>query len=522
MQIAKMLKFISVLFMVLSVFLVASVILLSKNYENVKEATHRQAEFKQLGIDLANSSVLLSNEARQYVQFGDRTHYDNYWREVKETKTGDHVVARLKEMDAPQSELDLIQQAKDNSDALIATEEAAMKAVEAGDFESARHLMFDAKYEANQKIIMDPIKQFQDRMNTRAENESAAAESKMYTYIYLVTASIIIVSLTMLGSVFILIRKIRPLKLIVSKLHELADNKGDLTARLPEGSKDEIGQLAASFNLMLENYRQFVSGLLISARNMAEVARHTTKTSEEIAAGSDSQAAASQDISTLMQELTAAMESVAYNAESAADLTEEATGLANNGNVIIANSLDGMNRLNERVSILVDDSVKINQIIEVIDDIAEQTNLLALNAAIEAARAGDQGRGFAVVAEEVRKLAERSGAATKDISVIIKSMQNNMALSVEAAKESAAVAVESGTTFKAIVKQIGSVSAKVTEIAAATEEQSAQSSNILDSVQTIAAGSQQSAAGSQEAVALMRRMSDIASKLEQSVSTFKL
>jgi methyl-accepting chemotaxis protein len=132
-----------------------------------------QAEFKQLGDDLGNASDYLTNEARRYVQFGDKEHYDNYWREVKETKTRDRVVARLKELGAPQRELDLIELAKKNSDALIKTEDDAMKAVEAKDFGTARRLMFDAEYDKNKAVIVDPLAKFRGMMNGRAERETA-------------------------------------------------------------------------------------------------------------------------------------------------------------------------------------------------------------------------------------------------------------------------------------------------------------------------------------------------------------
>src|SRR3546814_826291 len=107
----------------------ASVALFDRAADTERAALARQSEFKQLGLDLAAASDYLTNEARRYVQFGDQDHLDNYWREVNETKTRDRVVARLQELRAPQEELDLIETAKNNSDALIKTEEPAMKAV---------------------------------------------------------------------------------------------------------------------------------------------------------------------------------------------------------------------------------------------------------------------------------------------------------------------------------------------------------------------------------------------------------
>ncbi|WP_052487614.1 hypothetical protein [Gordoniibacillus kamchatkensis] len=187
MKISTLLKIVAIAFSILSVLLIVSVLLLRANYESFKTAVNRQAEFKQLGIDLADSSDYLTNEARQYVQFGDKVHYDNYWKEVNETKTRDRVVARLKELHAPQDELDLITQAKNSSDTLVKTEDAAMKAVAQGDFDAARKLMFDSQYDTNKKIIMAPIKQFQDKMNTRAQNETLSAENRMYFICYAVT-----------------------------------------------------------------------------------------------------------------------------------------------------------------------------------------------------------------------------------------------------------------------------------------------------------------------------------------------
>jgi methyl-accepting chemotaxis protein len=224
----------------------------------------------------------------------------------------------------------------------------------------------------------------------------------------------------------------------------------------------------------------------------------------------------------MFKDFTQAMESVSVNSEEAARLSEQTSRLASEGGEVIAKSVNGMERLSEQVSALVQHSEKVGQIIEVIDDIADQTNLLALNAAIEAARAGEQGRGFAVVADEVRKLAERSGVATKEISHIIKTMQANMIHSSSVAAETASVSRQSGESFQAILQMVKEVAFKVTEIAAATEQQSAQTANMFSSVETIAAGSEESAAAAQQTASSTQIMSDLAEQLIRSVSAFKL
>lgn len=176
MSISKFLKTIRAIFLIMILLIAGNLFYLNTCFKNERKAVDRQTEFKQLGVDLSNASDYLTNEARKYVQFGEKTYYDNYWKEVNETKTRDRVVNRLKELNAPEEELALLQKAKDNSDALVKTEDAAMTAVKNGDFNKARTLMFDKNYEDNKKIIMDPIKEFQDKMNTRATTETMQAQ----------------------------------------------------------------------------------------------------------------------------------------------------------------------------------------------------------------------------------------------------------------------------------------------------------------------------------------------------------
>jgi methyl-accepting chemotaxis protein len=297
---------------------------------------------------------------------------------------------------------------------------------------------------------------------------------------------------------------------------------GDLRENINIKSRDEFSTLAGTVNDMIASLRKLIGGTVLSAQSVAAASQEISATTEQIASGSQSQAVAAQTMNELTQDLVRAIDEVARNAEAASELSRQTKLGAEEGGKAVRDSSVGMAKLSEKMELLEQDSQKIGEIIEVIDEIAEQTNLLALNAAIEAARAGEQGRGFAVVADEVRKLAERSSEATKQIAHIIRGMQQNTVLSVQAVGEASSLSDKTGDLIQNIVGLVNSATQQMTGIAAACEEQAAQSNEVLRSIESIAAASQESAAAAEETAASSQMLAKLADELNYSVATFKV
>ncbi len=311
----------------------------------------------------------------------------------------------------------------------------------------------------------------------------------------------------------------RPLAQMVQIAGKVAD--GDLREKSTLDTHDEVGLLASSFNSMIDKLNGTVGNIVSSSHSVAAAAEQISASTQEIASGSTSQANAAQTINELFSELTSAIQAVAESTEEASELSDATMKLAGEGKVIIESSLMSMNGVREQMAQLERDSHQIGDIIEVIEDISDQTNLLALNAAIEAARAGEQGRGFSVVADEVRKLAERSGEATKKIASIIQGMQENTKRSVAAVQETAQLSEQSGEAFQKISSMVNDSGQRVSEIAAASEQQAAQAANVLTAVENISAVTEEAAAVSEESASTAQSLAQLAEDLQQTVSVFK-
>lgn len=329
-----------------------------------------------------------------------------------------------------------------------------------------------------------------------------------------------------------IIRPAKNLQAVITRMQ----HDSDLTKRVEIESNDEIGQAAKAFNALAENFQKIVHQVHGYADEVSQSATELASTSARITEGSQQQSAAASSTSASVDEITDKIKQVAQSASETESIAHTAQELSNAGQKVAADAAQELTR----VSVSVSDSAKlvsalelrsaeIGKIVMVIKEIADQTNLLALNAAIEAARAGEQGRGFAVVADEVRKLAERTGNATTDVAAMIetfcKEIEQAVSIMDKSSREVSAgvnLTNEAAQSLAKINEGAHNTLEKIRSMVAATQEQSLASQEIALSVEKIAGFAKENSSSITETSQALHHLEQLASKLQESVSRFKV
>lgn len=431
-----------------------------------------------------------------------------------------------------------------------------------GNLTEAREWMANTSKERHDKA-MKVLRELANFNQQAINDANVAADNEFEAAIWTQIVLLIVVIMTAASISFIIIRGInRALEEILAVSVRVGN--GDLRENVPVSSNDEIGMLASSYNVAIENSRNMMHKIQDMADNVsassnelnattessAKVTNEITEAVNLVANEAEKQMGEVTSVSAIVQQISASMEEMAATASFSSNNAVTTAEKANAGNEYIKKAVKQMENIKTTVmesaavvSKLGERSQEIGQIVDAISGIAGQTNLLALNAAIEAARAGEQGKGFAVVATEVSKLAEQSQEAAKKIEALIYQIQSETASAVtamekgtEEVKSGAEVVDSSGKMFKEIVdlsenvaEQAKSIASTINEVAIGTEKVVASVKGLDDvsrkcstEAQRISAAVEEQLASQEEISSSSQNLSDIAQELKAVTEQFKV
>ncbi len=320
---------------------------------------------------------------------------------------------------------------------------------------------------------------------------------------------------------------------LLDELSSLAD--GDLTVQATV-TEDITGAIADSINYAIEALRELVTTINDSAIQLDSAAKQTQGVAAHMAKASSAQSRQISAASESMADMAASIEEVSGNSERCSDVARHSVDVAHKGGDAVRRTIDGMNAIREtiqetskRIKRLGESSQEIGNIVELINDIAEQTNILALNASIQASMAGEAGRGFAVVADEVQRLAERAANATKQIEVLVRTIQtdtNEAVVSMERSTTDvvggALLAENAGAALEEIEQVSNQIASLVQNISASARQQAAVSGNISKNMQVVREISSQTAEGSTATSTSIAKLAALSAQLRKSVAGFRL
>ena len=320
---------------------------------------------------------------------------------------------------------------------------------------------------------------------------------------------------------------------LLDEMSSLAD--GDLTVKATV-TDDMTGAIADSVNFAVEQLRELVTGINITAQTVSESANDTMKTTGKLAKASGQQAEQVREATDTINEMAESFDGMAERSRESSEVAQRSVAIAHSGSQMVQQTIQGMDTIRDqiqdtskRIKRLGESSQEIGDIVELINGIAEQTNILALNAAIQSASAGGAGRGFAVVADEVQRLAERATNATRRIEMLVENIQadtSEAVVSMESTTSEVVAGAEKAEDAGEALQRIESVSKDLSRliegISQEAQDQSEVATQIAEKMNSIRDVSIQTSEGSDQTAQSMGKLADLVHKLRESVADFKL
>jgi methyl-accepting chemotaxis protein len=438
---------------------------------------------------------LRRNEKDVFLNFDDKAKRENYGRRWKEThaKVSEELDKIEKLVDANEDRENLRSMRLDL--ATYAGEfERILPQIDMGMFKTSQELN---KAEEPYKDAVHRLEASSDKGMLRHEKLMAEKTQQMQDFSQKVLRTLLTTTAIALALAVVIAWRISlgisaPIVLMAGALRKMAD--GDLRDKVEVSGKDEVAEMGIAFNRMVENLSQTIGEVRSGANALSSAAQQVSSTSQGLSQGTSEQASSVEETSASLEELSSSIEQNADNSRQTEQMASQSAKDADESGRIVEQTVEAMKTIAERISI--------------IEEIAYQTNLLALNAAIEAARAGEHGRGFAVVATEVRKLAERSQTAAKEIN--------------EVAGGSVGVAIKSGEQLKQLVPAIRKTAELVQEVAATSREQASGVKQMNKAMSQVDQVTQRNASAAEELSSTAEELASQAEALQQLVAFFKM
>ncbi|MCU4675431.1 methyl-accepting chemotaxis protein [Catenovulum sp. 2E275] len=557
MTIRLMLRSVFGIAITISICLLIIIVLLKNGLMSSQQAAQNRYDLSHLAQLSAVNSAQLTNFARQYVVTLNPEYKKQYYSLVEQIdglKTwldGRKLsyIERLKELEVSPTDLALLTESNQLSMDLINTEEKAFALVEhfsgknpasltpseQAQWINAITLVTGQNYTAEAQKIVEPVDKFLESIAQKSL-EQVTRNNKNVTNFSYSSLFLVLVIIVILVTCYIQLEKrvIKTTSQLVDEAQKIAN--GDLTRYIQHSGKDEIAQLSASFNTMVERLSNLLNKINQQAQQAQVAATELDQISAEARSLNEQQNQAIEVISSSVYENSTAVKEVSHNCIQASQSASEADEFTQEGLTVVN---QGIRSVEDVAQILTDSIAKLTElensvnevavILNVISNIAEQTNLLALNAAIEAARAGEQGRGFAVVADEVRTLASRTQSSTIEIKDKINTLQNasqSVTERIRSSDQSVQDAVKNservGRMLSDISQQVKQISDVNRTIATASEEQAQVTDDIAERLTAIRDTSEHSHQQTELISSSATELARLAENLNLEVKKFKL